>query len=816
MKSSYTRLTVGLITVSLVIAVVAMTILSSHSVRAATLVQSGLPLLVSDTSTSALYIPADQYPVNSAIANWPLRSDRCSTTAINSNIYKALPVLPSAVEGTIMPDNYAGDPFESDTNNPPGTYMYNRGGSHKIAAGNCALPVGSAAPQPLYIPWLTAIRDGGTSKKPSWVNLLSSQGGVSINPTAYGGWATTTDPLTYPGLAPAIQLSPRNVASAVVYNPSCTNYSSGMNGNQNGSGWFSGYTQFDEADLIWGKLCQDGRNHMHTMLANNGYTSTQINNVTQYGRYNGIYSMGTTLFRRVFTLTQADIDRVVAAEAQGGGLYLDMLADDWYSVYMNGSFILDNDLTSQPLYSFRLNLSSLKPAGQPNILAIEVMDKMTTDPTYSNIGVGLAYALVVKKTAGYVITPTTTCNTSIASPGSTVTCTHTAAMGNSMISSSNPTTITVRCEAVRANGSQTSSLVLVDQNCVLPANTYVPGDPFGVYYSRGIKTNIIVQYGTPYSATYTFTVPPFSASFPDGSKLCTFLRVNPSKMDEFGMTSGPTDSPQYCITVTSAAVPKPPLVYFRRGDVWADGDITGSTYTSGTVFASHGEYGVFSRTGTISTFTSQNSFVLPGSGLTFANTPSLGQFNTTGTMITPTFVIAGAAASSPTTITLDTMANGDYNFNVPILTVTATAPLDKNIRVHNSGEIVISSNISLAATAKTSLADLPYVLLVADGAMTVNDAVTTVSATLVSGGTLKTCTTKPANSSSCPAPLSISGAVIAARLGLYRTYSGAGVTQFTGAAETISTSSSSVLVPWTRAITGNLVTDFESELPPRY
>ena len=49
----------------------------------------------SGTDTKVIYIPLDQFPKDLAFANWPMRSDRCSSSTLPSvNGRKTLPSLP--------------------------------------------------------------------------------------------------------------------------------------------------------------------------------------------------------------------------------------------------------------------------------------------------------------------------------------------------------------------------------------------------------------------------------------------------------------------------------------------------------------------------------------------------------------------------------------------------------------------------------------------------------------------------------------------------------------------------------------------------
>jgi hypothetical protein len=283
------------------------------------------------------------------------------------------------------------------------------------------------------------------------------------------------------------------------------------------------------------------------------------------------------------------------------------------------------------------------------------------------------------------------------------------------------------------------------------------------------------------------------------------LYVTPGSGTDSGTAGVAKTGSSWCVTIGSAVSP---LVYFRKGDVFANSTISGAEVTPRR---SHGDYAVIAN-GAITKFSSgaTGSAGITNS-LTFANTPSSGYFGQALSFILP--VVPGPTLPAAPTVNLNSLASGNYIYSGDIK-INTTAIVDKQIRIKATGTITIDNNIDLS-TAATTPKLLPYVLLVSDGDLVINEAVTRVGATLVSGGVLRTCDKATVSTTICNQKLVISGPIAARSIGLYRTAT-TGVGDYDGAAEVVSYEPAALVAPAMGSQSSSLVTDIEIELPPRY
>ncbi len=132
-----------------------------------------------------------------------------------------------------------------------------------------------------------------------------------------------------------------------------------------------------------------------------------------------ILSSGSTLFRKVFTLTQAECD---AIGSNGGRVTLNTAGDDWYRAYINGQQIDINQDTPRASGQVTYSASGLDCTGsRQNVLAIQVVDKAVWSKGTSSESnaAGLRYRLYFE-TNGWNLTPISTANKSSARAGETI------------------------------------------------------------------------------------------------------------------------------------------------------------------------------------------------------------------------------------------------------------------------------------------------------------------------------------------------------------------------------------------------------------
>lgn len=278
-----------------------------------------------------------------------------------------------------------------------------------------------------------------------------------------------------------------------------------------------------------------------------------------------------------------------------------------------------------------------------------------------------------------------------------------------------------------------------------------------------------------------------------------------------------------------ATVMKKPKVWFRNGDLRAGRGFQGhdmdgneiaqsavcpvpngssqkaSIHASGVptakktdplknLYGSWVEYGAFA-TGNIGEF---GSAATPAglsenaSTLTFSNaspaTGTLGGQFSFGTSCVPNFFswvgdeneVPSARLTGGVTLSSE-IDNGKPSFvqsnnvNVSGTGVTGSRILHVRKGPGQSGNITINGNITMDQAARP-LREMPQIILIADGDITINANVTRVDAWLIAKGNISTCQRAPAKASDCNQQLVITGPVAASKLNLYRTY-GADLTE---------------------------------------
>lgn len=152
------------------------------------------------------------------------------------------------------------------------------------------------------------------------------------------------------------------------------------------------------ADPLWGMKGNDNTQKDQILFPRNGVTSYTPTSFR-------LYSNGSTLFRHEFTLTQEDIDKINLSTAS---VEIDIKADDWYKVYINGTAQLETIITSERK-DMKFSNKNAFVVGK-NVLAVQVIDKAVwyQNPiTEFNRASGLAYALYINiPDTAYELVPT--------------------------------------------------------------------------------------------------------------------------------------------------------------------------------------------------------------------------------------------------------------------------------------------------------------------------------------------------------------------------------------------------------------------------
>lgn len=637
----------------------------------------------------------------------------------------------------------------------------------------------------------TGLSDGNTFDFDGWCGDPSLDGGTNttmvdpvtgftggagawIHPSAYGNWTKDTSTTT-PGWYRADNIPAKSPSRCADPTSAKLNVSA-----------LSAYPQ------IWGSRCRDDNNK---------------SSYFELDRPGCAYNNGTTLYRNIFTLTQEQIDTINQPSTT---MTLGLVADDWSALYINGYFVNAETETSIAYFDTAIFKSHLKVG--LNILAVQVSDKGIVAKDYDcepdGRGSGLKYALRIVTPNEYRLSPLSRCfdsdGNNITAPvvaGTVVTCRHSFPMTpGSFDNLTLPTKYTVTCTL---NLGATTS-----------APCAVPETPPGGWWVPGVKYTKAELAVPNYIEEKTFTI-----NGPLGSNICTSIRVNPGGKDEHGGPfgggggTGPLTSTPACVYIGSGGgAAAAPLAYFLSGDVFANGNIRGATYTLGGItYGSHGDYTVIGN----QQITDMGSKAgATSSALTFAAPAPLGGMIRIP-LGPPSLNMSGAAFTN-SGVTLTSFTSGTYSKSGNVDIVNSTN-INQNLTLYIDGDLNINGNITVDDSSLFAAAQLPNVVIVASGNITIDEGVDRVDATLISHGTLKTCDAPKTSLSAsvCNQKLVINGPVIAKNIALYRTNTSPSG-EHLGAAETIIYRSSALIVPYLQPQSGALTTEIERELPPRF
>lgn len=714
---------------------------------------------------------------NSSVANWPLRSEGCSTPYLSSSNYKSLPIVPG----------FSGD-YDFGPNRSSAT-----SGNYRNWSGSCRYyDYSHNSEVGKYV------FDAGTSSIPVW-SIVS---GFSINPLAYGGWATA---MTESGSG-WVNSAETSYSTKEGRAWRCLNLDDTV-----ASGKLTDYDttyMHPSATPIWPRNCKGGEDGSNAIgiYRDNGVTIPRVafRKVTdnQLDRFSSVRNAGVSLFRSVVNITQEQLDQIKAAEARNGGLGLDIVADDFFTAYINGAPLGGTVVTIEDLRFIRINSDSLRVGN--NLLGIEVLDKANVNGSLKSLGVGLIFQVRLYDRLGYKLAPKTTCynhatGEEITGPiasGTEVRCEHTFPMdpAGGGDTSTIGTFYSVACDIT---GSAT-----VSSNCDVPRT---PGGQTGTVYTKSQLDSFVVPLA------------PFVVTGSDGDRICTQVEVSPGGRERrYGRyySLDPKQSTEFCIQIGAGGpgVAESPLAYFLAGDVFATGNIAGNIpYNVGSdTYGTHGDYAIVSNR-SISDVGSNSR--ANNNSLAFGSLPSspLGNMGRIPSSLKP-IISSGQVGNED--IRLNGLT-GQYRYTGN-RQIVESHNLDSQIALYVTGNLTINGNITVNNSTVLPSAQLPNIIIVAGGDITIDENVTQIDATLVSHGTIRTCQVAKTslNSTRCNNKLRINGPIAGKKIGLYRTALAGN--QFTDASEVVVYNPSALIIPFLNSHSGSLNTEIEYELPPRY
>lgn len=268
-----------------------------------------------------------------------------------------------------------------------------------------------------------------------------------------------------------------------------------------------------------------------------------------------------------------------------------------------------------------------------------------------------------------------------------------------------------------------------------------------------------------------------------GGRICAYMIVTNAN------PAGEQRSTQKCVDIG-----KKPLFQAQGGDIWAGGAIAPASgvpcglantsrpgnITGASSGGSFGEYGVFAL-GRVGNFGSGATphVAANSSRLTFSNTSSsnLGFYHgsppSSGRCLTHLAQYAAAPSALGTTnVNLTTQANGVYSSTDNLQVSGVNISGGKRIVISTTGNITITGQgITYQNTGYARPDQLPLVILIAGGNITVNNSVTQVDGWLSTNNRLLTCETSgPLASGNCNQQLRFNGPVIAREVIMRRTF----------------------------------------------
>jgi hypothetical protein len=422
--------------------------------------------------------------------------------------------------------------------------------------------------------------------------------------------------------------------------------------------------------------------------------------------------------------------------------------------------------------------------------------------------------------AQFNLTPTVQASASTAQDGDSITFTY-------RVSNSGPTTTTsVTCKPVgNTEGPGYTPLPQQDVDRTSDVGYIPPGttcpQTFPITSGAGVTV-----------ATENVTI---SGQQP-GDKVCRSLVINPKNH-----SGGFRASAEQCVTIA-----KTPYVHFMGNDVWAGGGFAATnpacntsakiqtvahTLSDGSGAGSASEYAAFAL-GRITNFGSSNKALInpagpAGKALTFSNlnAVNLGQYGAPQHCITDYVAQYNKTPNDggyPVAINVGSQPDGTQLNLSGSRTFSGNMPVGSRQIYLVEGDVTITGNITYPANYN-GLSELPSLVVIATGNMTVNRDVTQMDGLFIARGQFFTCdvavgTTLSVNPP-CEKQLTVNGAVVMGQLQLLRTFGaqGSNNTERKQPAEVFRFNSEMYL---RSALTGNnpnlLQTINQIDLPPRF
>lgn len=317
-----------------------------------------------------------------------------------------------------------------------------------------------------------------------------------------------------------------------------------------------------------------------------------------------------------------------------------------------------------------------------------------------------------------------------------------------------------------------------------------------------------------------------------GSRICFVLSVSTPTA-----AANPSwgHSQPACIMVV-----KKPKIQVQGGDLWAGRQFqddnterepanitTGTSTIQGTTYGSWGEYGIFA-TGSISGIASgagiaggrpQSEAVARNlNRLTFANTPAYGAYTTNPSTIPDYAGIYGGDNGRGVSSELNLgSADGSY-FTDGNVTITGgdNVPKGRDIVIH-ANNVTINSPISYT-DGYANLQEIPRVIIIAEGNVSISPGVERVDAWVVAKDTLYTCNQRAELTIDvCDRQIVFNGPVAANEVSLRRTHGSDTPDERERPAEVFNLRPDAMLSAYQSAVGGDRAqTVHQIELPPRF
>ncbi len=799
----------------------------------------GAPYAVSDSTNLSLILSlAELQNLPKDLTNWPKRSEGCGLPSEwpSSSAYKTLPVVPDAaglyerrVATYAQLDIWLNDLRISQTEKD--NIKYGRlSGRFRPMVGKC-----QKSNQGSY-PGIAQLLDAGTGTDPAWSTFPGqNKGGWSLSPVLFNGWASNGGFFPGSDWKPAVVTERTRAPNVNTRKATCLWYGSPNSDRTAQSAWldpmYSGsplrtQPMDSSAKAIWGSNCKDDTDYHPSIYESNGYDSPSysyedLNRKLFY--INPLYSSGTTIFRKVFTLTQDDMDKIIAAESRNGGLGLDILADDWFTAYINGEMLSTHAYAVSPTRYIRVRSDTLQVGN--NVLAIQVDDKIVTHGDIASIGQGLIYQLRLfddpLAASNYTLVPKVSSNgMAIVVPGDTVNFSYTV---DKTGVNSNMTSVGIR-QIIIPPGATFPTGFVARKNA--DCSTYTSGSTGGVTCSTLSRPS--QNFTVPTTNLTDETVP--TGSLTAGTQICRVLFV-----DSYNQAPAPNNSHSAVVCVLIARSPTAAIV---GSDASAGGDsvapfnkqsgFLGSNAAAST-YGSFGEYALLA-TGRINGFSSSALMGGLGRNLMFANyglsSPSDGGFYRDNHVISDYAARYGAIVPSsspifPSSGALPTGGGVTYYRAAGPITITQSTGITGRVIIYAPGQTVtIAGNITYNGVGLTSFGAAPQVVIIADN-VRVSGNVDNIDGLLVVKNVFTSCSEagdKAAPTTSamvaggqCDRKLTVNGAVIAGDV-----YLGRSAATPNSPAEVFRFRPEVFLTPYEAGKTDfTLVTKSEIELPPR-